>query len=75
MGQCCPLGDLDDIFLYQEVNLNKISYFYRVVQIIVLKSRDGYNAQNVAIPIYGYAPIGVRPKQDGVRSVNLSYAH
>lgn len=36
--------------------------------IIVLKNPDEYNAPSVEIHIFGYAPTGVRPKQDGVRS-------
>lgn len=40
----------------------------RRVLVIVLKSRDVYSAQSVEIHIYGYAPIEVRPRLDGVRS-------
>lgn len=36
--------------------------------IIVLKNPDEYNAPSVEIHIFGYAPTGTRPKQDGVRS-------
>ena len=38
-----------------------------MVQIIILRSQDVYNALNVEILIYGFAPIEVRPRQDGVR--------
>lgn len=43
--------------------------------IIVLKNPDEYNAPSVEIHIFGYAPTGVRPKQDGVRSDFLSFTY
>lgn len=44
----------------------------RIILIIALKSRGVYSAPNVAIRIYGCAPIGVRPRQDGVRLLSLA---
>lgn len=44
-----------------------ISTVNRMVLIIALKSQDGYSALSAEILIYGYALIGVRPRQDGVR--------
>lgn len=42
----------------------------RVVQITALKNLDVFSAPSVVIPIFGYAPIGVRSRQDGVRLVS-----
>jgi hypothetical protein len=44
----------------------------RIVRTIALKSRGVYSAPSVAFHIYGYAPTGVRPRQDGVRLLSLS---
>lgn len=42
----------------------------RVVQITALKNLDVYSAPSVVIPIFGYAQIGVRSRQDGARLVS-----
>jgi hypothetical protein len=44
----------------------------RIILIITLKSQGVYSAPNVAIHIYGCAPIGVRLRQDGVRLLSLA---
>lgn len=41
----------------------------RVLQITALKNLDVYSAPSVVIPIFGYAQIGVRSRQDGARLV------
>lgn len=50
------------------IELNNSFIISRVIQIIALKNQGVYNARSVAIHIYGCAPIGRRPRQDGVRS-------
>ena len=54
--------------LSSRFELNNSFIISRVIQIIALKNQDVYNAQSVTIHIYGCAPIGQRPRQDGVRS-------
>ncbi|CAL5341510.1 unnamed protein product [Camellia sinensis] len=44
----------------------------RMALITALRSPGVYTAQNVAIHTFGFAPIGLRPRQDGVRiAVNI----
>ena len=52
--------------------LNATATMSRVIRTIALKSRDVYSAPSVAFHIYGYAPIGARLRQDGVRLLSLS---
>ena len=54
--------------------LNATATMSRVIRTIALKSRDVYSAPSVAFHIYGYAPIGARLRQDGVRLLSLSFS-
>lgn len=54
-------------FTFWTIKEKKVLYC-RIILNIVPKNPDGYSAQSAVIHMFGYAPTGARPKQDGVRS-------